>query len=226
MRRSPEPLTTIVRLLSDLDLVYVGGAVLPLYLDRLPIDEDVRVTEDVDCIVAATLYEYREEVGEALKRRGFSQDRLLPGDPICRWRSGPLIIDVMPIDERVLGFSNRWYAEGIIHFRLIPLPSGDQIRILPPGYFLATKIEAFRGRGEDDILDSHDFEDIVSLIDGCSELRDDLTTRPTVFAFVQAFCRSLLERADLDQIIEAHTPRRDQEARFRAVLGWITEMSK
>ena len=33
-------------------------------------------------------------------------------------------------------------------------------------YFMATKIEAFYGRGGDDFLGSHDMEDIITVIDG------------------------------------------------------------
>ena len=29
--------------------------------------------------------------------------------PLCRWVNAGTILDVMPLDERILGFSNRWY---------------------------------------------------------------------------------------------------------------------
>ena len=41
-------------------------------------------------------------------------------------------------------------------------------------YFLATKLEAFKTRGNMDFLASHDFEDIVSIIDGRLEIIDEI----------------------------------------------------
>jgi len=35
------------------------------------------------------------------------------GAPLCRWQYEGLNIDVMPCDESVLEFSNRWYKPGI-----------------------------------------------------------------------------------------------------------------
>ena len=37
-------------------------------------------------------------------------------------------------------------------------------------YFLATKLEAFKGRGNNDFYASHDLEDVISVIDGRSEI--------------------------------------------------------
>lgn len=39
-------------------------------------------------------------------RWGLAEDTT-PGAPLCRWRRDELIVDVMPLDEHVLGFSNR-----------------------------------------------------------------------------------------------------------------------
>jgi len=45
--------------------------------------------------------------------------------------------------------------------------------VLAP-YFLATKLEAFDGRGKGDYLSSHDIEDIVAVLDGRPEILDEL----------------------------------------------------
>jgi hypothetical protein len=49
-----------------------------------------------------------------------------------------------------------------------------EIRLITPPVFLATKLEAFRERGEGDFLASHDLEDIVVVIDGRPELADEI----------------------------------------------------
>ena len=44
------------------------------------------------------------------------------------------------------------------------MPSGIVIRVVSPAYFLATKLEAFAGRGKGDYF-SHDLEDIVFVLE-------------------------------------------------------------
>ncbi len=41
-----------------------------------------------------------------------------------------------------------------------------EIRIVTAPYFLATKLDAFRGRGKGDYFGSNDLEDIVAVVDG------------------------------------------------------------
>jgi hypothetical protein len=45
---------------------------------------------------------------------------------------------------------------------------------MPPPHLLATKLEAFRGRGAGDYLASRDFGDVVTLVDGRSELLEEV----------------------------------------------------
>jgi hypothetical protein len=89
------------------EVVFVGGATL----DLIVTDEaagPVRGTTDVDVI--AEIATYRDYVSFALRLRecGFSED-LRENAPLCRWVHGNLTLDVMPLDEKVLGFSNIWY---------------------------------------------------------------------------------------------------------------------
>lgn len=50
-----------------------------------------------------------------------------------------------------------------------------RINILSPVYFVATKLEAWKGRGGDDPLSSHDLEDVLTLVDGRESLCDEIT---------------------------------------------------
>lgn len=61
-------------------------------------------------------------------------------------------LDVMPLDEKLLGFSNRWYEGALKESQSVALPSGVTIRAITSPYFLGTKIEAFLGRGENDYI--------------------------------------------------------------------------
>jgi hypothetical protein len=89
------------------DLVFVGGAVTSL----LVTDEGAglpRTTLDVDAIAEIGSYAEYTVFGERLRALGFSEDTS-EGAPLCRWVHSGTILDVMPLDERILGFSNRWY---------------------------------------------------------------------------------------------------------------------
>ena len=50
--------------------------------------------------------------------------------------------------------------------------------VISAPYFLATKIEAFKDRGKQDFLLSHDVEDIISVIDGRPEIANDISNAP------------------------------------------------
>jgi hypothetical protein len=54
------------------------------------------------------------------------------------------------------------------------LTENIEIRVVTAPYFLATKFEAFKTRGKMDFYASHDFEDIVSMLDGRIEIVDEI----------------------------------------------------
>jgi hypothetical protein len=66
--------------------------------------------------------------------------------PVCRWLVDSIKVDVMPTQEDILGFSNRWYLPAIKHAVHVVLEKELTIQLVTPPYFLATKIEAFKGR--------------------------------------------------------------------------------
>lgn len=99
---------------------------------------------------------------------------VLGDHPICRWDCDGILIDVMPIDKSVLGFSNRWYKDAQVNAVDQKITDTINVKIISAPYFLATKLEAFKDRGKQDYLSSHDLEDIISLIDGRSEIVNDI----------------------------------------------------
>ena len=70
----------------------------------------------------------------------------------------------MPTDPKILGFSNRWYSEGIPHSISYQIDKNMTIRILSIPYFIGCKIEALFNRGMKDLRLSKDLEDIVFLL--------------------------------------------------------------
>ena len=82
----------------------------------------------------------------------------------------------MPTDENILGFGNRWYKAAIKQTLRHQISTDLFIQSVSAPYFLATKFEAFNTRGNNDYLLSHDFEDIISIIDGRINLINEIKT--------------------------------------------------
>lgn len=85
---------------------------------------------------------------------------------VPQYAAGQPELDVMPTNERILGFGSQWYAEAAQHAATVQLPSGAKVNMVSVPYFLITKLDAFEGRGRGDFLMSHDIEDIIAVIDG------------------------------------------------------------
>ncbi len=154
-------------------MVFVGGITTGLLLTD-PAAPPLRTTKDVDAIVEVAGYGKYQELAELLRKREFREDTT-PGAPLCRWRISDLLLDVMPTDPTILGFSNRWFSRAVADSRMTSIPGARAIRIVSPVFFLATKIEAFLGRGKGDFLASHDMEDLVALLDGRPEIVEEVT---------------------------------------------------
>ena len=87
-------------------------------------------------------------------------------------------MDVLALNEEVLGFTNIWYESALRHAYKVTLPSGQSIRVITAPFFLGTKMEAFRGRGKMDFQASHDLEDFVAVIEGRDTLLREVAKSP------------------------------------------------
>ncbi|MGE4313777.1 MAG: relaxase/mobilization nuclease domain-containing protein [Pseudobdellovibrionaceae bacterium] len=185
-------------------LVFVGGCTTALFITDPITLKDVRATQDIDLIVDITGISDWHNLEQTLSERGFHPS---PKDNLtCRKRLGPLTVDFMPDDARILGFTNRWYRQGIETSLTHHLPNGLEIRCLTPPLFIATKLEAYLGRGNHDLLGSKDIEDIFLLIDGRAELADEIrNANPDVRAYIaQQFAALENNRRELDMFIEGN----------------------
>jgi hypothetical protein len=172
---SIELLELAVAALDDLlpQVVFVGGATVGLWITD-PGAPPARPTKDIDVVVEVTTRGDYYDFEERLRARRFANDQ--DDGVICRWHHHEtgLVLDAMPADASILGFENRWQAAALPYARELSLPSGAVIRAVSPPYLLATKLEAFRGRGGGDFLGSRDFADIVALVDGREELAGEI----------------------------------------------------
>ncbi len=200
-------LQTVANGLGELkdEMVFVGGAVAELYADN-PAASEIRPTLDVDCVIEISSRLQFARLEENLRARGFKNDTS-KGAPICRWLYKDIKVDVMPTDPNVLGFTNRWYEEGIEMKIQKTLPDGTEVFVFPPEYYLAAKFEAHNSRGGNDLRQSHDFEDIIYILDNCSDLLDNIrTSNPNVREYLKTECQRLLENPNITEGIETALP--------------------
>lgn len=187
------------------EMVFVGGAVAELYADN-PAVSEIRTTLDIDCVIeiSSKLHFFRLE--NNLRFKGFKNDTSI-GAPICRWIYNGIKVDIMPTESDVLGFSNRWYESGFEHRISKILPDGTRIFVFPSEYYLAAKFEAHNGRGGNDLRQSHDFEDIIYLLDNCTNILKNINgSKPKVKLYLKAECHKLLENPNITEGIESALP--------------------
>ncbi|HYW57758.1 MAG TPA: hypothetical protein VE934_12400 [Polaromonas sp.] len=202
-------------------VVFVGGCATGLLLPA-PNLLDVRPTEDVDAIVeVATLAGYHAMASELLQR-GFKQT-MEDNTPPFRWFWQRMQLDLVPLDEKVLGFANRWYRAGFDAAVQTEVASGLVLRHLSAPYFLATKFEAFNDRGRNDVYTSHDLEDILTVIEGRAELVQELSTAPTdVRLHVKECLSKLMANPDFNNALAGLLSQPDREPLARARLQQLT----
>ncbi|MFZ5951542.1 MAG: hypothetical protein ACOYXC_12610 [Candidatus Rifleibacteriota bacterium] len=185
-------------------VVFLGGSVISLLITE-PGFIGIRPTKDVDLIIDANRRNYHK-FESALQAAGFKQ--VLDEEPpvICRWRIKSVLVDVMPCDSAILGFSIKWYS-GAVKYAQKRLLEDIEIKLVTAPYFIATKIEAFLSRGKNDFMASPDMEDIITLLDGRSEIVSEIEqSEKSLQAFlIKTFTAWLSKNAFLDAL-PGHLP--------------------
>jgi hypothetical protein len=225
-RTNTELLEIAARILEPLlpEIVFVGGCTAALLITD-PAASLARVTYDVDVIAEIVSYADYIAFSERLRAIGLEEDSR-EGAPLCRWRSGELTLDLMPLDATILGFSNRWYPEALRKAEKLRLPSGLLLRVITAPLFLATKFEAFQSRGKEDYLASSDLEDVVAVVDGRPSLPDEVKgSSGEVRTYIaQAVKRLLHEQRFLDALPGYLLPDPANQARFEPLMATLGEL--
>ena len=153
------------------EIAFVGGCTTAMLVTDTAVLDDIRFTDDVDLVIELAGISAWQHLIERLAAKDF---KITGEDEVnCRFRFNDVVVDVMPSDSAVLGYANRWFVEGLARADKFALPSGTVIQIFKPTYFLATKLEAFSGRGGGDPYHK-DVEDILILIDGRTERLEEV----------------------------------------------------
>ncbi len=186
----------------------------------------MRPTLDVDCVVDVTTASDYYAVVARLRGLGF-KDCSDEGAPLCRLVYAGIRVDVVAVAETAVGPSNRWYPEAVSQAVRYQVADDLSVLAITPIYFLATKFEAFRGRGGGDFRTSHDLEDILSVLGGMRELRDDVATESTSVALaIRAELVALAPARKFIDAIPGHF-HGDEEGQRRAALmiDWVERLS-
>lgn len=78
------------------------------------------------------------------------------------------------------------------------------MRVVTPALFIATKLDAFHGRGGGDFVASHDLEDIIAVVDGRSEIEHEIAAASTdVRQYIASELRALLDNRDFVEALGA-----------------------
>jgi len=178
-------------------VAFVGGCTTALLLTDQFSVEQVRHTDDVDLIVHLISYPGWLALQAELREKGFKEE--IGDDPICSMKLGELRVDFMPDDEKILKFTNLWYAEALASAQNLELEPGLTIRVVRPEYFIGTKLEAYLHRGNGDVLGSRDIEDILTLIDGRDCLIEELSeASPALRQYIRIQLLTLLDDSDFE----------------------------
>jgi hypothetical protein len=206
------------------ELFLWGGATSALYVPP-SLHSAARPTVDVDCVIEiSSLVEY-QKLESKMRTLGFCHD-LSEGAPICRWLKGNLILDLMPTDSKILGFSNQWYQEGINFSKEYKLPNGSKILIFSFEYFIASKCEALLSRGIQDLHLSQDLEDILYIIDGRDSFFENLSQAAIpVRAFIFKALKEVSTHPSFESAARGNMPRGLSLERQNEILEKFTKNS-
>ena len=202
-------------------IAFVGGATVSLYVDR-PEQADVRITDDIDVLIEIGSYGEYVRIQEKLAAIGFHVDP--KAKVTCRYKYQGLTVDIMPTDENVLGFNNKWYKEGFSNLMSYQIDERTAVNIFPPVYFIASKLEAFKGRGNNDGRTSQDFEDIVFVLDNRKTIWQEVNeSGQELKHYLKEEWRGFLGNRHLEEWLSAHLEYETAAARARLTMN---EMKK
>lgn len=206
-------------------VAFVGGCTTGLLLTDAFTREQVRSTDDVDLIISVVSYIDLQRFKEVLKVNGFNEPSSMDEEmPICAMKLGELRVDLMPDHAQVLGFSNHWYPLALQTAEPISLGGDLSIRVVTPPLFVATKLEAYKGRGEGDPLSSHDIEDILNLVDGRPELLGEIRCADSALqGYIATEMAQLLSNDDFEYAVQSQAQDPDREALIFERLDTLAE---
>ncbi len=202
-------------------VVFVGGAVVSVYADD-PAADEVRPTDDIDFTIELAGYGDWVQLNSKLLQLGFMPNT--ESNKICNFLFEGIEIDVMLSEDSSIGVSNSWYKPGFESVNELMI-NGQKIRVLSVSYYLAIKFEAFNNRGGD-YRTSHDFEDIIYVIDNCLNIENEISqSDELVRSFIVNELKKVLSNPNYREIIQSQMHPNIISGRFPIVLNKILKIA-
>jgi len=187
------------------DVAFVGGCTTSLLITDEFSKESARYTDDVDLIIGVigkmSWYKLERTLTQEKGFRHSMEDKVL-----CRLYLDGLKVDFMPYDGSILGFTNRWYEKALETAQPHKLADEFIIRVLTPPLFIATKLEAYLGRGNNDPIGSKDITDIIALFDGRPALVEEIQqAEQNIRTYISEQLTELLKSSYFEYAIQGST---------------------
>lgn len=200
---------------------YVGGAIVSLYAND-PAADDVRPTKDLDLTLEIASFTELNKLETELAAKGFKPDS--ESGIICRFKYKDVLVDIMATKEIGWAPSNKWFAPGFAQLQKVVLDD-ISINILPLSYFLASKFSAFHNRASD-ARTSHDFEDIVYILDNNTSLVQEIVNAPEqVKTYLKEELNQILHNAQLQEAVLAQLEYTTQAERFQLIMDKLKQIT-
>ena len=222
-RLNQEIIQNVAKALGDLNdnVIYVGGATVSLYIDDTAAN-DVRATNDVDISVEIGSLTQLEALREELISKGFKQSADLK--VICRFKLDDILIDVMGTNPIGWAPANPWFELGFKNRKQIQVRE-YAINIMPLPYFLASKFVAHTNRGGNDPRMSHDFEDIIYILDNRSDWYEMIfNADDEVKTYLLEQFKNILESNRMQEAILGNLSYQSQDERYKMIMEKITKL--
>jgi predicted nucleotidyltransferase len=202
-------------------VVYVGGAVVSLYIDDTAA-EDVRPTKDIDISMKITSLSELENIRLQLTNKGFYQSH--EDDVVCRFRYDDLIVDVMSTQAIGWAPANLWFEPGFKNLITFQIDT-QLIKCLSLPYYMATKFSAFYDRGSKDPRTSHDFEDIVYILNYNSNVKAQIIEADKeVKEYLFNCFKDILKDSVKQEAILGNLIYENQEARYIKIINILKDI--
>jgi predicted nucleotidyltransferase len=163
-----------------------------------------------------------ESIREELVRKGFKQS---PEDNvICRFRYKGIKVDVMSTKAVGWAPANPWFSPGFARREMIYI-NDQKIQILPLPYFLASKFSAYNDRGARDPRTSHDFEDIIYVLDNRTDIVEQLAEVPDeIEPYLKEQLQNILDDRVMHEAILGNLSYETREERFQRIIECIKQI--
>lgn len=221
--KNEEMIHTIYSGLQNLvnEIVFVGGAIMDIYIDD-EAAEPPRETMDVDIVIEAVTQSQYDKLEEKLRMNGFKN--VIEG-PKCRFQYKNVLMDLMSVNDIPGSITNIWFNDGFQN--RIKVSSGNMgIQIFPVEYFIASKLEAFKTRGNNDLFKSHDFEDIIYVLDGNKSIENSLNNSGSkVLNYFKKEFRLLLGNPSLAEAVSGSLSYNYQPERVEKIINILKNIT-